>query len=312
MTDERFDVVIVGGGHAGAQAAIALRQRKFAGSIAIIGDERELPYERPPLSKDYLSGEKAFDRILIRPPTFWQERDIMLQTGRLVTSVAPEAHQVSTDGGTVIGYQHLIWATGGTARRLSCSGHDLVGVHSVRTRADVDRIVAKLSEIQRVCVVGGGYIGLEAAAVLTKSGKTVTILEAQDRVLARVAGPALSRFYEAEHRAHGVDLRLSATVDRLEGLDGRVSGVRLADGEVIPCEMVIVGIGIIPAVQPLIAAGADGTNGVTVDEFCRTSRRTSTRSETALRTETDMPTTPFFASSLSRTPMTWLSWRPGR
>lgn len=268
---EHYNVVIVGGGHAGAQAAITLRQRKFSGSIAIIGEEIDPPYERPPLSKEYLSGDKPFDRILIRPATFWTEREISLLTGRLVTVVDPQAHLVHTGDGAVIGYDTLIWATGGAPRRLSCSGHDLAGVHSVRTRADVDRLMGELDQTSHVCVVGGGYIGLEAAAVLSKFGKSVTVLEAQDRVLARVAGEALSRFYETEHRAHGVDVRLGVGVECLEGESGRVGGVRLADGSIVPCEMVIVGIGIIPAVAPLSAAGADGTNGVLIDDHCRTS-----------------------------------------
>jgi 3-phenylpropionate/trans-cinnamate dioxygenase ferredoxin reductase component len=265
----RYDVLIVGAGHAGAQAAIALRQNKFAGSIAMIGDEPELPYERPPLSKDYLAGEKPFERLLIRPPAFWDERDITMLRGRRVTAVDASAHSV--EGGGAIGYGTLIWATGGSPRSLVCSGHDVAGVHAIRTRADVDRLVGELATTTRVVVIGGGYIGLEAAAVLTKFGKQVTVLEAQDRVLARVAGAPLSRFYEAEHRAHGVDLRLGVTVECIEAQDGRATGVRLADGEVLACEMVIVGIGIVPAVEPLLAAGADGGNGVKVDARCRTS-----------------------------------------
>jgi len=265
------DVVIVGAGHGGAQAAIALRQRKFTGSIAIVGEEPEIPYERPPLSKDYLAGDKPFERILIRPAGFWDEREVAMLTGRRVVSVDPHAHLVSTEDGGTIGYGKLIWATGGHARRLTCAGHDLAGVHSVRSRADVDRMMGELATTTRVCVIGGGYIGLEAAAVLTKLGKHVTVLEALDRVLARVAGEPLSRFYEAEHRAHGVDLRLNTVVECIEEKDGRACGVRLADGEIVPCEMVIVGIGIIPAVQPLDAAGARGGNGVAVDEHGRTS-----------------------------------------
>ncbi|MBV8237823.1 MAG: FAD-dependent oxidoreductase, partial [Sphingomonas sp.] len=268
---EHYDVLIVGGGHGGAQAAVALRQRKFAGTIAIVGDEPELPYERPPLSKDYLSREKEFERILIRPAAFWADKEVAMLLGRRVVSVDAAAHRVTTDDGATIGYGNLIWATGGSPRRLTCDGHDLTGVHAVRTRADVDRLMGELEATRRVVVIGGGYIGLEAAAVLAKLGKQVTVLEALPRVLARVAGEPLSRFYEAEHRAHGVEVRLGAMVAGLEERDGAVSGVRLADGEILPCEMVIVGIGIVPAVEPLIAAGAAGGNGVDVDAHCRTS-----------------------------------------
>jgi len=268
---QSFDVLIVGAGHGGAQAALALRQRKFGGRIAIVGEEPEIPYERPPLSKDYLAGEKPFERILIRQPAFWEERDIAMLTGRRVVSVDPVAHEVACADGGIIGYGRMIWAAGGHPRRLPCEGHDLAGVHSVRTRADVDRLKTELASTRRVAVIGGGYIGLEAAAVLTKLGKAVTVLEAQGRVLARVAGEALSRFYEAEHRAHGVDVRLGVTVERLEGQDGRITGVRLAGGELVPAEMAIVGIGIVPAVEPLLAARAEGGDGVSVDRHGRTS-----------------------------------------
>lgn len=266
-----FDIVIVGGGHGGAQAAIALRQHGHAGSIAIVGEERELPYERPPLSKDYLAGDKPFARILIRPPAFWDERGVTMLTGRRVDAVDPERHVVTTADGAQIGYGTLVWAAGGHARRLTCSGHGLIGVHGVRTRADVDRMIDELPAVTNIVVVGGGYIGLEAAAVLTKFGKRVTVLDALDRVLARVAAEPLSRFYEDEHRAHGVDVRLGCKVDCIEGDGVRVTGVRLADGEILPADMVIVGIGIAPAVEPLLAAGAEGGNGVMVDAQCRTS-----------------------------------------
>ncbi len=266
----QFDIVIVGAGHGGAQAAIALRQAKFEGTIAVIGDEPELPYERPPLSKEYFSGEKAFERILIRPAAFWAERHVEMLLNRRVVAVDPAAHSVTTADGATIGYGHLIWATGGSPRRIGCAGNDLIGVHTVRTRADADRMLAELDGVEQAVVIGGGYIGLEAAAVLAKFGKKVVLLEALDRVLARVAGEPLSRFYEAEHRAHGVDVRLGAAVECIEG-EGRVSGVRMQGGEIIPAQMVIVGIGIVPAVEPLIAAGAQGGNGVAVDHQCRTS-----------------------------------------
>ena len=266
-----YDVLIVGAGHGGAAAAAALRQRGFAGSVALLGDEAELPYERPALSKEYLAGDKPFERLLIRPARFWDERAVTLLPGRRVVAVDADAREVETAEGARIGYGSLIWATGGAPRRLSCSGHDLIGVHAVRSRADVDRLIAELPGVARVVVIGGGYIGLEAAAVLTKLGKTVTVIEAQDRVLARVAGVPLSRFFEAEHRAHGVDLRLGVGVSCIEEADGRACGVRLADGEVVACDAVIVGIGIVPATGPLTAAGAAGENGVAVDAHGRTS-----------------------------------------
>lgn len=267
----RYDVLIVGGGHGGAQAAIALRQAKFEGSIAIVSEEPELPYERPPLSKEYFSGEKAFERILIRPAAFWAERGVAMLLGRRVARVDPDGHSVTTADGEAIGYGHLIWAAGGAPRRLGCSGGDAAGVHTVRTRADADRMMAELAGVTQAVVIGGGYIGLEAAAVLAKAGKQVVLLEALDRVLARVAGEPLSRFFEAEHRAHGVDVRLGVAVECIETDGGKATGVRLKDGEVIAAEMVIVGIGIVPAVEPLIAAGAEGGNGIAVDGHCRTS-----------------------------------------
>lgn len=271
MSVARYDVVIVGAGHGGAQAAIALRQAKFEGSIAVIGDEPELPYERPPLSKEYLSGDKPFHRLLIRPAAFWLERDVIMMLGLRVVKVDAEAHEVTLANGETIGYARLIWATGGTPRRLTCTGHDLIGVHTVRTRVDVDRLIGELPASRRVVVVGGGFIGLEAAAVLNKLGQQVTVVEALDRVLARVAGEPLSRFYEAEHRANGVELMLSAKVACIEERDGRVIGVRLENDTILSCEIVVVGIGIVPAVGPLLAAGARGSNGVEVDARCRTS-----------------------------------------
>lgn len=265
-----FDVLIVGAGHGGAQAAIMLRQQKFEGTIAMIGDEPEIPYERPPLSKEYFAGEKPFERILIRPAKFWEEREIAMLLGKQVTSVDPENHTVTTANGETIGYGKLIWATGGSPRMLPIPGGDLPGVQGVRTRADADAMKAASQDAGQIVVIGGGYIGLEAAAVLSKFGKKVVLLEALPRVLARVAGEPLSRFYEAEHRAHGVEVRLGVNVVAIEG-EGHATGVRLADGEVVPADLVIVGIGIVPAVEPVMAAGAAGGNGVSVDQYCHTS-----------------------------------------
>jgi len=268
---EHADVVIVGAGHAGAQAAIALRQNGFSGTVAMIGREPVPPYERPPLSKEYFAREKTFERLYIRPPHFWGEKNIDLKLGVEVSAVDPVGKVLTLSDGATFTYGTLIWATGGDPRRLSCKGADLAGVHAVRTRADCDQLMGEIDGgMKNIAVIGGGYIGLEAAAVLTKLGCKVTLLEALPRVLARVAGPELSAFYEKEHRDHGVDLRTGVAMESLEG-DGRVRGVKLVDGEVVPADAVIVGIGIIPAVAPLIAAGAAGGNGVDVDEFCRTS-----------------------------------------
>ena len=268
---ERADVIIVGTGHGGAQAAIALRQAGFEGSILMLGRDSEPPYERPPLSKEYFAGDKPFERIMIRPLQFWADKQVDLRLGCEVTAIDPAAHCLTLADGSSLEYGKLIWAAGGDPRRLSCEGADLAGVHGVRNRADVDAMSAELAAgASRVVVIGGGYIGLEAAAVLRKFGCEVTLVEMLPRVLARVAGPELSAFYEADHRAHGVDLRLETGVEGLTGDNGKVTGVTLSTGETIPADMVVVGIGIVPCVAPLLSAGASGGNGVDVDEFCRT------------------------------------------
>ena len=266
------DIVIVGSGHGAAQAAIALRQAGHDAPILMISRDRTPPYERPPLSKDYLAGEKPLERILIRPESFWGERDVELRLGTNVAEVDWLAHEVVTGAGTRIGYRKLIWAGGGDARRLSCPGGDLAGIHTVRHRTDVDTLRAELGAgARRAVVIGGGYIGLEAAAVLKKLGCSVTLLELQPRLLSRVAGETLSTFFLDEHRSQGIDIRLETGVERIEGNeDARVTGVVTNQGETIAAEIVIVGIGIVAAVGPLIAAGASGSNGVDVDEFCRT------------------------------------------
>lgn len=244
---ERFDILIVGGGHGGAQAAIALRQGGYGGTIALVSAEPDLPYERPPLSKDYLAGEREFERILIRPAAFWAERKVEMQLGLAVIAVDAQTHIVTLSDGAEIGYGSLIWAAGGAPRRLpDC----LV----IRSRADADRIRATLPRVSRATVVGGGYVGLEAAAVLRTLGKEVVVIEAADRLLPRVAGADLADFFAAAHRAQGVDIR---------------TGTRVA--AIDPGELVIAGIGIDPVVAPLRAAGAAGDNGVDVDDYCRTS-----------------------------------------
>ncbi|NHK26478.1 FAD-dependent oxidoreductase [Parvularcula flava] len=266
-----YDTLIVGAGHGGTQLAVNLHKLKYDGTIGVIGAEPHLPYHRPPLSKDYLSGEKDFERILLRPESFWEAEGLTLMRGRRVTSVDPTAKAVMMDDGETIGYGSLAWATGGMPRMLTCAGYDLPGVHTVRTLSDINAMMDEMAGTKRVAVIGGGYIGLEAAAVLHKLGRDVVLLEAQRHVLSRVAGEPLASFFEKEHRAHGVDLRTGVLVDCIEERDGRAAGVRLADGSIIEADMVIVGIGIVPEVGPLVAAGAEGGNGIVVDEFCRTS-----------------------------------------
>ena len=269
-TTQHADVVIVGTGHGGAQAAIALRQHGFAGSILMIGRDDAPPYERPPLSKEYLAGDKGFERIMIRPEKFWSEKDIALRLGAAVTAIDAAAHSLTLQDGSHVTYGKLIWSGGGDPRRLPVPGAVLPGVFYVRDKADADAMMRALETgAKRAVVIGGGYIGLEAAAVLTKLGCQVTLVEMLPRLLARVAGEELSDFYAAEHRRQGVDVRLSTGVHSVLG-ESKVTGVRLDSGEEVPCDMVVVGIGIVPAVGPLIAAGAAGSSGVDVDEFCRT------------------------------------------
>lgn len=268
---EHFDVIIVGSGHGGAQAAIALRQAGHEGTILIVSRDRNPPYERPPLSKEYLAGDKPFERIQIRPEQFWVDKGVELRLGRNVNRVDPVARELGLSDDTSVTYRKLIWAAGGDARRLSCPGSDYAGIHYIRTRRDVDTLKEELGAgARRAVIIGAGYIGLEAAAVLRKLGCEVTVVEMLDRVLARVAGPELSDFYAAYHREQGVDLRLSTGVETIEGADGRVTGVVTDSGEKIVCDLVIAGIGIVPSVGPLIAAGAAGSNGVDVDPYCRT------------------------------------------
>lgn len=271
-TQNHADVVIVGAGHGGAQAAVSLRQNGFTGSILVIGREPEYPYERPPLSKEYFAREKPFERLYIRPISFWEEREISFRLGSEVVAVDAAAQKVTLGDGSEISYGDLIWATGGDPRPLTSEGANLKGLYPIRTRADCDALMAAVDAgAKNFVIIGGGYIGLEAAAVLSKMGLSVTLLEAQPRLLARVAGKPLSDYYRVLHGDNGVAVRTDAMVSGIEGENGHVRAVRLSNGDSLAADAVIVGIGIIPAVAPLIAAGATGDNGVDVDAYCRTS-----------------------------------------
>lgn len=264
-----FDCIIVGSGHGGAQAAHALRQYGFVGSIALIGSEPDLPYDRPSLSKDYLAGEKTFDRLQLRPGAYWDQQRITLLPGRRVTGVSAAQRQLTCGDGRNFGFEALIWAAGGTPRPLSCTGHDHPAVHYLRDKADCDRLLAALPACRHVAIIGGGFIGLEAAAVLRGMEKHVTVIEAQDRVLARVSGVEVSRFYEAEHRARGVEILLGVGLDSIRGDDA--AELHLSDGRALSADLVIVGIGLVPATEVLQQAGAETRQGILVDQRCQSS-----------------------------------------
>ena len=267
----RYDVAIVGAGQAGAQVAISLRQAGYEGAIALLGAEGHPPYERPALSKDYLAGDKGFERLLIRPEGFWRDGNIAWIGDCRITAVDAALGVLTTAAGESIAYNKLVWAAGGQARRLPLAGADAPNAHVIRGRDDVDAILATLQAAAHVTVVGAGYVGLEAAATLVSLGKSVSLIETGPRVLGRVAGHALSSFYQDEHRRRGVDLRLNASVQALVVEDGLVRAVELATGERLATDLLIMGVGIEPVVAPLAAAGAKIGQGVLVDEFCRTS-----------------------------------------
>jgi len=265
-----YDVVVVGAGHGGVHLATSLVKSGYAGSVALLGAELAAPYERPPLSKGYLLGAETFDDIAFRPATYWATSPVELLLGRRVTRVLPERRCVVTADGEPIGYRRLVWAAGGRARELPVPGQHLAGVHSVRTLADANAVRAELSTARAAVVIGGGYIGLETAAAFRKLGVAVTVVEQQPRLLARVTSPVVSAHFLRLHRAAGVDVRLGAGVTELRGTGGRVRSVALTTGEELPADLVIVGVGLVPNIEPLAAAGLACGNGVEVDERCRT------------------------------------------
>ena len=263
-------IVVVGAGQAGASLVAKLRALGFAGQITLIGAEPAPPYQRPPLSKKYLTGEMPEERLYLRPASFYSDHGIDLRTGAGVTALDPVARTVSV-GDDVLGWDALALTTGSVPRRLPHAiGGDLGGVHTVRTLAYVDAMAPEFLPGRRVLIVGGGYIGLEAAAVAASKGLRVTLLEAAPRILQRVAAPETSAWFADLHRRHGVDLREGTGLARLTG-EGRVTGAVLADGTEIPADFVIVGVGIQPADGLARAAGLAVDQGIVVDDRGRTS-----------------------------------------
>ena len=263
-------IVIVGAGQAGASLAAKLRSLGFEGRITMIGEEPAPPYQRPPLSKGYLLGEMELDRLYLRAPSFWEEQGITLKLGAPVTAIDRTAKTVRA-GGETISYDQLALTTGSRPRRLPAAvGGDLAGVHTVRTLADVDAMAAEFQAGRKLLIVGGGYIGLEAAAVGAKLGLSVTLIEMAPRILQRVAAPETSDYFRALHADHGVKVLENTGLDRLTG-EGRVSGAVLSDGSTIETDFVIVGVGITPMTILAEEAGLEIENGIRTDAEGRTS-----------------------------------------
>jgi 3-phenylpropionate/trans-cinnamate dioxygenase ferredoxin reductase component len=262
--------VIVGASLAGAKAAETLRAEGFAGPIVLIGAESELPYERPPLSKDYLQGKSPRDKIYVHPREWYTEHDIRLRLGLAVTEIDRAAHEVMLADGSPQSYAKLLLATGSSPRRLPVPGADVDGIAYLRTVDDSDQIKAALESASRVAVIGGGWIGLETAAAARIAGAEVTLLEGAELPLLRVLGPEAAQVFGQLHRDHGVDLRLGAGVAEITGGAGRATGVRLTDGTQIDADLVIVGIGITPNTQLAEEAGLQVADGVVVGADLRT------------------------------------------
>jgi 3-phenylpropionate/trans-cinnamate dioxygenase ferredoxin reductase component len=266
-------IVIVGAGQAAAAAIDTLRRKGFTGAIALVGEEESWPYQRPPLSKKYLAGAMAAERLLIRPPHFYGEHAIEMHLGRRVTHIDRGAQRVRLDDGTALPYDELLLATGSRPRALSAPGAGLPGVYFLRTLKDVEAIRSEFPRAQRVVVVGGGYIGLEVAATCRELGLDTTVLEMADRTMNRVTCAEVSGFVQAEHARRGVNIVCNMRVRAIaaDASSGRARAVICEDGAEYPADVVIVGVGVVPADELASAAGLDCANGITVDEFCRTS-----------------------------------------
>jgi len=264
------NVVVIGAGQAGASLVARLRVQGFDGQIALVGDEPIAPYQRPPLSKAYLIGDMTRDRLLLRPESFYADQNVTLHLGDSVTAIDRDAREIVTRK-TRMPYDALALTTGSVPRLLPAGiGGNLDGVFAVRTLADVDAMAPRFTAGARVLIVGGGYIGLEAAAVAAKLGLRVTLIEMSERILQRVAAPETSDYFRDLHSRNGVDIREGIGLTRLTG-DGAVSGADLSDGTQLPVDFVIAGVGITPATTLAEAAGLEVDNGIKTDAQGRTS-----------------------------------------
>lgn len=257
--------VVIGGGQGGFQAAASLREQGYQEPVTIIGEEPVLPYQRPPLSKAYLLGEMTGERLLLRPESYYDKHRIDLLIGERVVSIDRAARRVHLASGSAMSYAHLVLAIGARNRLLPVEGAGFDGVFYLRTQAESDAIRARIDGAQTVVVVGAGFIGLEIAAVASKLGKTVHVVEALSRVMSRAVSHAASDFYAQAHAQWGVQLHLDARLTRIEGAGGRVTGIALADGRRLAADLVLVGIGIVPNVELAAEAGLPADNGIIVD-----------------------------------------------
>ncbi len=264
-------IIIVGAGQAGLQIAEALRAEGYDGPLLLLGDEAHPPYHRPPLSKDFLAGRVDDGQLLIRNAEVLARKGIAFSAGSTVTAIDRPARRLLLADGRHLAYGGLALATGARLRRLAIDGAQLRGVLGLRGLDDARRLKAALAAADRVVVIGGGFIGLEVAATARQLGKAVTVAESLDRLMARAVTPPLSEFFAALHRARGVDLRLGCQITRLTGADGRVTGVVTADGEVVPADLVVFGIGILPNAEQAAACGLACDGGIVVDACGRTS-----------------------------------------
>ena len=268
--EQHDPVVIVGGGLAGATAAFALRERGMDGRVILIGEETQLPYERPPLSKTYLRGEEPLEKAFVKPAAKYEAQSIELLSGRRAVQLDPVARRINLDDGADLAYGTLLLATGSSPRRLNIEGADLEGVHLLRTANDADALRAAAAEAEAIVVIGAGWIGTEVAASLTQMGHAVTLVSDTDQPLQRVLGPEVGAVYADLHRAHGVEI-VNGTVASLEG-DQHVRTVCLADGRSLPADLVVVGIGAIPRTKLALRGGLDiKEGGIAVDEYLRSS-----------------------------------------
>jgi 3-phenylpropionate/trans-cinnamate dioxygenase ferredoxin reductase subunit len=268
--NSHYDVVVVGAGHAGVQVAATLAG-SFEGSIALLSAEQNEPYEKPPLTKGFLTGEVDEHDLLLKPSAYWHTSGLALLLGQRVTLVDAENHVVVTERGDQFSYGSLVWSAGAHPVRIGLPTTDLSGVHELRTLDDTKRFRREVQPGSKVVVVGGGYVGLEAASACVKLGADVTILESQPRLLARVTGPEVANYLLRRHRDSGARVELNTSVAAIGERNGRASGVQLDDGREIPADVVLVSVGIRPTVDVLAAAGARCSNGVEVDRQGRTS-----------------------------------------